>query len=57
MSVDTNTTNSGFATRLSQWAAFPVMNQMDMLDVVLSTVLIVSLAYAWIIILRHITEE
>lgn len=58
MSVDTNsnTSNPGFITRLSQWAAYPVVNQMDMLDVVLSTILIVSLAYAWVIILKHITE-
>lgn len=57
MSSDTNNGSSqGLVTRLSQWAAFPIMNPMDMLDVVLSTVLVVSLAYAWIIILKHITE-
>lgn len=56
MTSDNNSSNPGFVTRLSQWAAHPVMNPMNMLDVVLTTVLVVSLAYAWIIILKHITE-
>lgn len=54
--TDNNSSNPGFVSRLSQWAAYPVVNPMDMLDVVLSTVLVVTLAYAWIIILKHITE-
>lgn len=49
--------NQGFVTRLQNWVLYPVTNQMDMLDTVLTTVLVASLAYAWIIILRHITEE
>lgn len=55
---DTNTGSSqGLTTRLRDWAAYPVMNQMDMLDVVLTTVLVATLAFAWIVILKHITEE
>jgi hypothetical protein len=49
--------NPGFVTRLQNWVLYPVTNQMDMLDVVLSTVLVVTIAFAWIIILRHITED
>lgn len=49
--------NPGFVTRLQQWALFPVTNRMDMLSVVLTTVIIVSVAYAWGTILRHITED
>jgi hypothetical protein len=48
--------NPGFVSRLQQWLLYPVTTQMDMLTVVLTTILVVSLAYAWIIILRHITE-
>lgn len=51
-----STNNPGFVTRLQQWALFPITNQMDMLDTVLTTILVITLAYAWIIILRHITE-
>lgn len=53
--MDSNN-NPGFVTRLQQWALYPVTNQMDMLTVVLTTVLVVTLAYAWVIILKHITE-
>lgn len=48
--------NPGFVTRLQQWALFPVTNQMDMLSTVLTAVLVVTVAYCWIIILKHITE-
>jgi hypothetical protein len=48
--------NPGLITRLKQWALYPVTNQMDMLTVVLTTVLVISVAYAWVMILRHITE-
>lgn len=33
--------------RLSKWVAAPVTEEMDFLDVVLTTVLIVTIAFAW----------
>ena len=57
MSDTNNGSSQGLTTRLRDWAAYPVMNQMDMLDVVLTTVLVATLAFAWIVILKHITEE
>lgn len=52
-----NQNNPGFLSRLRTWATYPLTNQMDMLSVVLTTLLVVSLAYAWIIVMRHITED
>ena len=49
--------NPGFVSRLQQWALFPVTNQMDMLTTVLTTILVVTLAYAWLHVMAHITED
>jgi hypothetical protein len=52
--MDTNA--PGLVSRLQAWAAWPITNQMDITDVVLSTVLITTVVVAWLFIMRHITH-
>jgi hypothetical protein len=49
--------NPGFVTRLQQWALVPIAEPMDMLTTVLTTILIVTLAFAWVHVMQHITED
>lgn len=48
--------NPGFITRLQTWALAPITSPMDMLDVVLTTILVATLAFAWWGVMRHVTE-
>jgi hypothetical protein len=48
--------NPGFITRLMNWASMPITQPMDMLAVVLTTILIVTVATVWYGVLEHVTE-
>lgn len=48
--------NPGFITRVQTWALHPITQPMDMLDVVLTTILVVTVAFAWVGVMAHVTE-
>lgn len=51
-----STANPGFVTRLQKWAIDPITNPMDMLSVVLTVILVATVAFAWVKVMQHITE-
>lgn len=51
------TSNPGFVSRVKSWAMYPVTTKMDFLDVVLTAILVATVGFAWIAVLRHITED
>ena len=55
--MDGNNNSPGFVTRLQQWALYPVTTPMDMITLILTTVLVVTLAFAWVHVMQHITED
>ena len=48
--------NGGFVTRLRTFAQQPFTTPMDLLDVTLLTVLVVTIAILWTRVLRNISE-
>ena len=52
-----NTQNPGFVSRVKSWAMFPVTTKMDFLDVVLTVILVGTVGFAWIAVLKHLTED
>lgn len=55
--MDQSTETQGFISRLQTWAMYPVTNQMDLLDTILTVLLVTTLAAAWIIVLKHLLGE
>lgn len=55
MSADT--TANGLVTRLTAWAAAPITQPMDIVDVILTSILVTTLVVAWLFVLRHIIPE
>lgn len=47
---------AGFLTRLQKWAAHPVTSDMDIMDVVLTTLLVLCVAFAWTRVVGQITN-
>jgi len=46
----------GFITRLGTWAAAPITTQMDIWDVVLTTILVATVGCVWLSVLSHLTS-
>jgi len=46
----------GVLTELKDWAAHPIKNDMDLIDVTLTTILVVSVAFLWTRVLSQITD-
>lgn len=51
--MDTNA--PGLLTRLQAWAATPITTPMDIVDVLLTTVLVTTVVVAWLFVMRHVT--
>lgn len=49
-------TTKGVVTQLKDWAKHPVDNDMNLVDVTLTTILVVSVAFLWTRVLNQITE-
>jgi hypothetical protein len=47
---------NGMVTRLGNWAKKPITDDMDMVAVVMTTILVVTIAFAWTRVLRLVTE-
>ncbi len=46
----------GVVARLQKWVASPITEDMDFVDVILTTVLVVTIAFAWTRILRSLVD-
>lgn len=53
--MDDNSNSGGFVSRLQSWAMYPITNQMGILDIVLTTVLVITTAMVWFWVLKHLT--
>ena len=49
--------DKGYISRMTNWAQHPFSTQMDLWGWVLFTVLIITIAYLWSRVLRHIAAE
>lgn len=49
-------TKNGLMTDAKEWLMHPVNSDMDILDVVLTTILVVTVAFLWTRVLAQITD-
>lgn len=49
-------TGKGLVSRLSAWTVAPFTTPMDLFDVVLTVILVTTVAVAWLHILKHVQD-
>lgn len=49
-------TSDDVAMRFQKWVAAPVAQEMDLINVVLTTILVVSVAFLWTRVLDHLPK-
>jgi hypothetical protein len=52
-----DTSANGLVSRLAAWAAAPITQPMDIVDVILTAAFVTTIVVAWLFVLRHIIPE
>lgn len=52
-----DTTANGLISRLAAWAATPITEQMDLVDVALTVAFATTIVVAWLFVMRHIVPQ